>query len=47
MASHMKTLEMEIAKLKEDNKELTKHSGQEKVDEHISTAESLKVCMLR
>ena len=40
----MKTLEMEIVKLKEDNKELTKHSEQKKVDEQISTADSLKVC---
>ena len=44
MTSHMKTLEMEIVNLKEDNKELTKHSGQKKVDEQISTAESLKIC---
>ena len=46
MTSHMKTLEMENVKLKEDIKELTKHSGQMKVDEQISTAESLKVRML-
>ena len=46
MASHIQTLEMEIVKLKEDNKELIKHSGRKKVDEQISTSESLTVRML-
>ena len=39
--SHMKILEMEIIKLKEDNKKLVKHFGQKK-----ATSSSLEVCVL-
>ena len=44
MASYIKRLELENVKLKVDNKELTKHSEQKKVDDQMSTP--LKVCML-
>ena len=43
MASHIKVLEMENKKLKEDNKKLAKHYGQKKEDQMPSSPTLLKV----
>ena len=36
MTSHMKILELEILKLKEDNKRVTKHFGAIKTEDQVS-----------
>lgn len=43
MSSHINILEMENVKLKKDNKKVTKHFGQKKTDDDMSTSLS-KVC---
>ena len=47
MISHVKVLEMENIKLKEDNKRLSKHLEQRNTEDYVSTMIKVAFVMLR